>query len=69
MKIYLFCTETGIYQGEDFADESSMKRERQGLPPGATSVAPPAYRRGEVPVFRVTENCWEVLNSVGETDV
>ena len=60
MKIYLFCPETGIYQGEDFADELPMCPGRDAIPPQATSIAPPPYRRGEVPVFRVSENKWEL---------
>ena len=60
MKIYLFCPETGIYQGEDFADDSSMKKERQGLPAGATTIAPPSYQQREVPVFVVAKDRWEI---------
>jgi hypothetical protein len=60
MKIYLFDPETCVYQGEDFTDDLSMCQEREAVPPHATTIAPPPYRRGEVPVFRITENKWEI---------
>jgi hypothetical protein len=60
VKIYLFCPETGLYQGEDFADDTSMKNERQGLPDGATTIAPPLYRPGQVAVFSISEKRWEL---------
>lgn len=64
MKIYLFCPETGLYQGEDFADDTSMKNEKTALPDGATTIAPPAYRPGEVPVFQVVEKRWKIKTVV-----
>ena len=60
MKIYLFDPETGIYLGEDFADEAPMCQGRVTVPPDAATIAPPPFRRGEVPVFRVAENRWEI---------
>jgi hypothetical protein len=60
MKIYLFNPETGLYLGEDFADEAPMTRGAHVMPPDATTVAPPPFRHGEVPVFRVAENRWEI---------
>jgi len=60
MKIYLFCPETGFYQGEDFADVPSLCPGRTALPPYATTVAPPPYRRGEVPVFSSAGNTWHI---------
>lgn len=60
MKIYLFCPETGLYQGEDFADDILINNEGQGVPHGATTIAPPAYRSGEVAVFRISEKRWEI---------
>ena len=65
MKIYLFCLETGVYQGEDFTDVPSMKNERQELSSGATIIPPPPYETGFVPVFNVRENCWKVRR-IGE---
>ena len=40
MKIYLFNPETGVYLGEDFADDALMKQRGYVLPPGATTLAP-----------------------------
>lgn len=60
MKIYLFNPETGIYLGEDFADEAPMCLGREAVPPDAATIAPPPFRRGEVPVFSVAENRWEI---------
>lgn len=60
MKIYLFNPETGVYQGEDFTDNPPMCRGREPLPPYATDVAPPPFGHGEVPVFKVAENRWEI---------
>ena len=60
MKIYLFNPETGIYLGEDFADEAPMCRWSKAVPTDATTIAPPPCRRGEVPVFSVAENHWEI---------
>jgi hypothetical protein len=60
MKIYLFNPETGIYQGEDFTDNKPMCQGRETVPAHATPIAPPPFRRGEVPFFAVTENRWEI---------
>jgi hypothetical protein len=60
MKIYLFNPETGAYLGEDFADEAPMKRGEYLVPPDATTIAPPAVGSGQVPVFSVAENRWEI---------
>lgn len=61
MKIYLYCPETGIYQGEDFADSCSMKKERLGVAAGSTTIAPPPFDSGEVPVFEVVQQRWKVM--------
>ena len=60
MKIYLFCPETGIYQGEDFADAPPMVEGRDVVPEWATTIAPPSCGEGEVPVFLPGERRWEV---------
>lgn len=60
MKIYLFDPETGVYQGEDFADDLSMCQERGDLPAHATTIASPPCRRGELPFFAVTKKQWEM---------
>jgi hypothetical protein len=63
VKIYLFDPETGVFQGEDFADDLPMCQGREAVPPHATTVAPPPFRRGEVAIFRVAENHWEIRPS------
>ena len=60
MKIYLFYSETGVYLGEDFSDALPMCQGREAVPLEATTIPPPPYRRGEVPVFTVTENRWKI---------
>lgn len=72
MKIYLFNPETGVYLGEDFADEALMKQEGYLIPPGATTIAPPEGGRGHTLVFDVVAQCWEShsspsINPCGET--
>jgi hypothetical protein len=61
VKIYLYCPETGVYQGEDFADSGAMKKERQGGAAGFTTIAPPPFGSGEVPVFEVVQKRWKVV--------
>lgn len=58
MKIYLFNSETGVYLGEDFADEAAMNRGAYVLPPDATTIAPPDVELGQIPVFNMIEQCW-----------
>ena len=60
MKIYLFNPESGVYLGEDFTDDPPMCQGRKAVPPDATIIPPPPYRRGEVPVFFVVKNKWEI---------
>lgn len=60
MKIYLFNPETGVYLGEDFADEAPMKRGNFLVPPDATTIAPPEGGRGHLLVFDAAAQCWEV---------
>ena len=60
MKIYLFNPETGTYLGEDFADETPMKRGDFVMPPDATAIAPPRAERGELLIFNAAEQRWEV---------
>lgn len=60
MKIYLFNPETGVYLGEDFADEAPMKQGRDILPPDATTIAPPPVEHGQVLVFNTVAEYWEV---------
>ena len=60
MKIYLFSSETGIYQGEDFADPLPMKPGCHAVPADATIIAPPLCKHGETPVFDAALKRWEV---------
>jgi len=68
MKIYLFNPETGVYLGEDFADESPRARGEYAVPPGSTTVAPPAGGKGHILIFDVVAQCWEVRSRL-ETDI
>jgi len=56
MKIYLFDPESGIYHGEDFADDSPMRLGRNAVHPHTTTIVPPPFRRGEVPILTVAES-------------
>lgn len=60
MKIYLYNPESGVYLGEDFADEAPMKRGEFVIPSGATTIAPPEGGRGHTLVFDVDAQRWEV---------
>ena len=60
MKIYLFNQETGFYLGEDFADEAPMERGKHVIPPDATTIAPPPVERGQIPVFNVAAQRWDI---------
>jgi len=60
MKIYLFNPETGSYLGEDFADEAPMKRGAWVIRPDATTIAPPNIKPGQILLFNVHEQRWEV---------
>lgn len=61
MKIYLFNPLNGVYLGEDFADEDPMKRGTFIVPPDATMIPPPRVEPGLVPVFRIREQQWEIV--------
>ena len=63
MKIYLFNPETGVYLGEDFADEAAMNGGGYILPPDATTIAPPQVERGQILVFNFAEKYWDVRES------
>jgi hypothetical protein len=53
VKVYYFCPETGVYQGEGFLEESDLDKID-----GATTIAPPSYNRGEVPFFDISTQNW-----------
>jgi hypothetical protein len=56
MKAYLFNTDNGLYAGETF-EEAGMLKHAEGI----TTVPPPEYEHGQVPVFDRQKNCWEVI--------
>ena len=56
MKAWLFDTETGLYEGETF-EEAAMLRYEDGL----TTIPPPDYEHGQVPVFDRQKNEWTVI--------
>jgi len=68
MKIYRFNPETGVYLGEDFADEAPMERGDFVLPPDATTIAPLEGGRGHILVFDVVAQCWEVRTRLAPID-
>lgn len=67
VKIYLFNQETGIYLGEDFADEASMQQGTFVVPPDATTIAPPEGGQGHIVVFDVVAQCWEVRSRLDQS--
>ena len=56
MKAYQFNESTGLYEGEIFEDSATLP-----YISGVTTVAPPEYGPGEVPVFEATGQQWTVL--------
>lgn len=60
MKIYFFHPETGIYQGEGYEIDRPIS-DREGI----TTVSPPDFERGRIPVFVPRESAWSVLSIEG----
>ncbi len=60
MKIFLFNPENGLYLGEDFADEAPLERGAYVLPSGATTIPPPKVEYGQILVFDLTAQRWDV---------
>jgi hypothetical protein len=56
MKAYLYDVKTGVYEGETF-EEAAMLQYEEGL----TSVPPPEFEKGQVPVFDRRINSWTVI--------
>ena len=56
MKAWLFDTENGLYEGEIF-EEADMLQYENGL----TTIPPPDYGHGQVPVFDRQKNAWVVI--------
>ncbi|SJZ59360.1 hypothetical protein SAMN02745119_01056 [Trichlorobacter thiogenes] len=56
MKAYQFNEATGLYEGEIFEDSATLP-----YVGGVTTVAPPEYGAGQVPVFDAAAQQWELL--------
>lgn len=56
MKIYFYNSETGVYQGESFGTEIDVHGRD-----GVTTVPPPAYGKGTIPVFDTQRKLWTVV--------
>jgi hypothetical protein len=57
MKAYQFNEDSGLYEGEIFADSATL-----AYVAGVTTVAPPEYGAGQVPVFDSAAQQWELLS-------
>lgn len=56
MKTYLFDVTTGVYEGESFEEPAMLEYES-----GLTTIPPPDYEHGHVPVFDRQKNAWAVI--------
>jgi hypothetical protein len=56
MKVYQYEAKTGVYEGETF-EEAAMLQCEDGL----TTIPPPDYAHGQVPVFDRQKNSWAVI--------
>lgn len=56
MKAYLFNSENGLYEGETYEKADTLK-----YVDGITTVPPPDYDQGQVPVFDRKKNQWAVI--------
>ncbi len=56
-RVYYYSPETGVYQGEDFLDEREIDSTK-----GVTLLEPPLYGRGEVLIFDLISQCWNLVN-------
>ncbi len=56
MKVYQYNMESGVYAGELFEDGGNIQYDE-----GITTLAPPPYESGQVPVFDMQLNRWEIL--------
>ncbi len=56
MRIYLFDPGNGVYEGETF-DENGIINNEEGI----TTIAPPEYEHGQVPIFNRCKEEWTVL--------
>jgi len=56
MKVYLFNSENGLYEGETF-EEAAMLQYEEGITP----IPPPDYEHGQIPVFDRQNKTWAVI--------
>jgi len=56
MKVYLFNIDNGLYEGESFEDAAMLAYEN-----GLTTIPPPDYEHGQVPVFDRQKKEWAVI--------
>jgi len=56
MKAYLYNEENGLYEGETFENGDTFK-----YVDGITTIPPPDYEHGQVPVFDRRKNAWAVI--------
>ena len=56
MKVYLFDTTSGVYQGEDFLDPVELAETE-----GVTGQAPPPHEAGQVPVYNQAHAAWSLI--------
>lgn len=56
MRVYCYCPETGVYQGEDFLDKYPLDSVE-----GVTNLEPPQYSRDQVPVYDKALQCWNLI--------
>jgi hypothetical protein len=55
VRVYCYCPETGMYQGEDFMEDCRLDSIE-----GVTRIAPPTFVYGEVPMFDTSTKCWNI---------
>jgi len=55
VRVYYFCMETGVYQGAGFQDDDVFDESD-----GTTTVAPPDYGNGEIPVYDAVVARWDI---------
>lgn len=56
MKAYMFNTANGLYEGEAFEEPDMLQYEE-----GVTTIPPPDYEHGQVPVFDRQNNVWTMM--------
>ncbi|WP_129127615.1 hypothetical protein [Geomonas oryzae] len=56
MKVYLFDISSGLYLGEDYWDSRDVLEAE-----GATNLAPPKVRYGQLPVYDRSVRKWKLV--------